>query len=338
MSSPELISVIVPCYNIAPYIESCVKTILQQTYTSIEVILVDDGSTDGTADILDRLALMDARIRVIHQPNGGVTRARFAGIEAAKGDWIGFVDGDDAIEPDMYERLLENAHKYGADISHCGYQMVFPSRVDYYYNTGRLVKQDRQSGLKDLIAGSFIEPGLCNKLYNKTLLHSLLHSGKIDFSITQMEDLLMNFYLFSESDTSIFEDFCPYHYLVRMGSSSVTVKTNEHKLRDPLRVLEIIKTETADDPELRHTVNARIVGMLIGLATMPSADQPNLIKPHRAAARKQLRAMVPEILKGPYSKRTKLLSLWTVFWPWSYYAVHRVYARLRGTDKKYEVS
>ena len=336
MTGDELISIIVPCFNIAPYVENCVKTILQQTYTNLEVILVDDGSTDGTAAILDRLAAQDSRVRVIHQANGGVTRARFAGIEASNGEWIGFVDGDDVIEPEMYEHLLANAQKYGADISHCGYQMVFPSRVDYYYNTGRLAQQDRQAGLKDLLAGSFIEPGLCNKLYNKSLLHSLFHSEKMDFSIKNFEDLLMNYYLFSEARSAVYEDFCPYHYMVRKGSAA-TGKLNEHKLRDPLRVLEIIKAETADNPELQHIVNSRIAGILIGLATLSPVDQPQLIKPHRTAARKKLRALLPQLLKGPYSKRTKLLSLWAALWPWSYSAVHKLYSKARGTDKKYEV-
>ena len=177
------ISVIVPVYNIENYIEKTVESIRNQTYKNLEIILVDDGSSDNSGRILDEIAAKDSRIQVIHQENGGVTSARIAGIKIATGDWIGFVDGDDFIEPDMYQRLLENALKYSAQISHCGYQMVFPSRVVYYYNTGRLVQQDKLTGLYDLLDGSFIEPGLCNKLFHKTLFHSLLHEGLIDLSI-----------------------------------------------------------------------------------------------------------------------------------------------------------
>ena len=333
----EKISIIVPAYNIAPYIESCVQTIRQQTYSNIEILLVDDGSTDGTGDILDRIAAQDARVHIIHQKNGGVTKARFAGIKAATGEWVGFVDGDDAIDPDMYERLLDNARKYHADISHCGYQMVFPSRVDYYYNTGRLILQDQATGLKDLLEGSFIEPGLWNKLFHKSLLQSLFHSGAMDESIKNTEDLLMNFYLFRNADKSVYEDFCPYHYLVRKGSAA-TSKVNEHKLRDPLLVLRKIKKQTADDPVLKKAVDSRIIGALIGLSTMWLGDQANLILPYRTQARKELRAMIPQLLKDDYSIRTKFLSIWSAAWPWSYAVAHVIYSRIKGTYKKYEVS
>ena len=152
------ISVIVPTYNIENEITRCVESILRQTYQNLEIILVNDGSTDGTLNVLQELSQRDPRIRVINKSNEGVTRARLDGVKAATGDWIGFVDGDDYVEPMMFETLLENVYQYDADISHCGYQMVFPSRVDYYYNTGRVVQQDHITGLKDLLIGAFIEP------------------------------------------------------------------------------------------------------------------------------------------------------------------------------------
>lgn len=107
----KLISVIVPVYNIAPYLPDCISSILRQSYTNIEVIAVDDGSTDDSWHILEKLAEVDNRLRVIHQENGGVTKARLTGIVSAQGEWIGFVDGDDVIEPDMYERLLAHYRK-----------------------------------------------------------------------------------------------------------------------------------------------------------------------------------------------------------------------------------
>ena len=233
------ISVIVPVYNIENYIEKTVESIRNQTYQNLEIILVDDGSTDNSGAVIDCIKEKDNRVKVIHQANGGVTSARVAGIKEATGEWIGFVDGDDYIEPDMYERLLENALKYNAQISHCGYQMVFPSRVDYYYNTGRLVQQDKLTGLYDLLDGSFIEPGLCNKLYKRSLLHSLFHSGVMDLSIKINEDLLMNYYLFKQAGSAIYEDVCLYHYIKREGSASAA-KLNEHHIWDPVKVKEII--------------------------------------------------------------------------------------------------
>lgn len=332
----EKISIIVPAYNIEDFIENTVKSIRQQTYCNLEIILVDDGSTDETSQIIDRLAMEDERIRVIHKENGGVTRARFTGIEAAVGDWIGFVDGDDYIEPDMYEHLLDNAHKYHADISHCGYQMVFPSRVDYYYNTGRLVEQDKMTGLKDLLEGSFVEPGLWNKLFHKSLFHSLLHDGKMDFSIKNMEDLLMNFYLFQRSEKSIYEDICPYHYMLRKGSAA-TSKLNENKLRDPLCVFKAIEIETQGNLVLQNVVRCRMLSTQINHATMSFGDQAELIRPYRAAARRELRTNFLKILRGKYSKKQKVMALWAAVWPASYSWVYCVYAKFTGVGKKYEV-
>jgi glycosyltransferase involved in cell wall biosynthesis len=213
----------------------------------MEIVAVDDGSTDLSGTILDSYAVKYPNIRVIHQENGGVTSARLRGVQEATGDWIGFIDGDDEIEPGMYERLLNNALTYNAQISHCGYQMIFPDdRVNYFHNTGFLAKQDKVTGLKELLSGSKIEPGLCNKLFHKTLLHSLFHGQTVDASIKINEDLLMNFYLFLAAETSVFDDWCPYHYIVRSTSAS-RAKMNSHKIYDPIRVKEIIRQSATED-------------------------------------------------------------------------------------------
>lgn len=243
----DLISIIVPVYNIAQDLPNCLDSILAQTYPNIEIVAVDDGSSDHSGEILDRYAEKHTHIRVIHKENGGVTSARLCGIREASGDWIGFVDGDDMIEPDMYERLLKNAKEYGVQISHCGYQLCLPDgRVNYFHNTGLLAKQDKITALKELLAGSMIEPGLWNKLFHKTLFHSLLHGAAVDTSIKINEDLLINFYLFSEAEQTVFEDWCPYHYIAREGSASRS-KLNLHKIYDPIRVKETIRQAAPDD-------------------------------------------------------------------------------------------
>ena len=243
----DLISIIVPVYNIAQDLPNCLDSILAQTYPHIEIIAVDDGSPDHSGEILDRYAAKHPHIRVIHKENGGVTSARLRGIKEASGEWFGFVDGDDMIEPDMYERLLRNAKEHDAQISHCGYQLCLPDgRVNYFYNTGFLAKQDKTTALKELLSGSMIEPGLCNKLFHKTLFHSLLHVEAVDTSIKINEDLLMNFYLFSAADQTVFEDWCPYHYIAREGSASRS-KLNLHKIYDPIRVKEIIRQAAPAD-------------------------------------------------------------------------------------------
>lgn len=116
MEQNILLSIIVPIYNIEDCLERCVESIRNQTWRNLEILLVDDGSTDNTGALCDALGERDSRIRVFHKENGGSSSARNLGIREAKGEWLGFVDSDDWIDADMYERLLETALAFGADV------------------------------------------------------------------------------------------------------------------------------------------------------------------------------------------------------------------------------
>lgn len=120
-----MISIIVPVYNIQEYLQRCVDSLLNQTYRDIEIILVDDGSTDTSGQLCDQLAKQDRRIRVIHKPNGGLSDARNAGIEVAKGEWLAFVDSDDWVESSFLEQLLNAAQDAAADIAICSYNLTY---------------------------------------------------------------------------------------------------------------------------------------------------------------------------------------------------------------------
>ena len=115
-----MISIIVPVYNVESYLRKCLDSILAQTYRDLEILVVDDGSTDGSGAICDEYAGKDDRIKVFHTENKGLSCARNLGLDSANGDWIGFVDSDDWIELDMYEVLLRKAEKTGADVVECG--------------------------------------------------------------------------------------------------------------------------------------------------------------------------------------------------------------------------
>lgn len=124
VSSPAL-SIIVPFYNVEKYACGCIESILSQSFTDFELILVDDGSPDRCSEICDSYAAEDARITVIHKCNGGISSARNAGLEIAKADIIGFVDGDDTVEPDMFLEMVRAMKETGADIVVCGVNMVY---------------------------------------------------------------------------------------------------------------------------------------------------------------------------------------------------------------------
>lgn len=230
------ISVIVPVFNLEQYIGRCLDSLLAQTYMNIEIIIIDDGSCDGSSQIIAKYEKEHSNIKVIKQKNRGVTAARIAGVKAATGDYIGFVDGDDYIDADMYELLMNNMHQYHAEISHCGYQMEFSDgRIKAFYNTGEVIVQDNTQGLIDLISGARVEPGLWNKLYKKKLFENF----RQDESIRINEDLLMNYYLFKKAQNSVFCDVCKYHYIIRENSAS-RQKLNRNKIIDPIRVKQIM--------------------------------------------------------------------------------------------------
>ena len=132
-----MISVIVPVYNVAAYLDRCVKSIVNQTYADLEIILVDDGSPDQCGTMCDNWAMKDKRIKVVHKENGGLSDARNAGIEVASGDYIGFVDSDDWIEPDMYQDLLEAVEREGAELAVTGINRTYDnefSRIQYAWD------------------------------------------------------------------------------------------------------------------------------------------------------------------------------------------------------------
>ena len=255
----ELISVVVPAYNCAPWLPRCLDSLLNQTYQNMEIIVVNDGSIDNTKEVLDDYASRYDSITAVHQTNAGEYAARLAGVAVAKGNWIGFVDSDDETEPHMYELLMRNAQSCGADISHCGYKVIYPDgRVDYQQNSGMVKIQDNYTGMKDLLDEVIMEMGLCSKLFRRELFEGIREW--MDFSIVINGDMLMNFYLFSRAKKSVLEDVCPYHYLIRQGSASRR-KLNQHLIYDPIQVRQIIHDRCPE--EVREDARRALVRLCL---------------------------------------------------------------------------
>lgn len=329
------ISIIVPAYNVEDYIEDCLFSIINQTYSNIEIIVINDGSSDNTGKIIDQIAKNDSRVKIIHKNNSGVSKTRLLGVTCSTGDYIGFVDADDTIELDMYEHLLNNAIKYKADISHCGFVRFFKNNhKDYYYGTMKKKIQINSQGVLDLLKGDFIEPGLWNKLYSSKLFKRVINDYTIDTSVKINEDLLINYYLFKESHLSIYDDVCLYNYRIRENSAS-TSGLNEQRLKDPLKVLEIIKKDCYDNIILYNIVFQRYVQQMNRIASMPLSNHKDLIKPYRKMIRKKLKWEFKSIMKNNISIKVKFFSLWIIILPMSYYCIHFLYEKLTKLDKKY---
>lgn len=319
----DRISVIVPVYGVAEQLPRCLRSILAQSWKELEIIAVDDGSPDASYAILKEFAEKNPRLRVLRQENRGVTAARLRGVAAATGDWIGFVDGDDEIEPDMYERLLKNAEKYGADISHCGFRMCFPEgRTHFFHNTGAVKVFDRLDGLRELLSGEKIEPALCNKLFRRELFRGWEADGDIRIN----EDLLMNFHLFSNARVSVFEDWCPYHYIVRPGSAS-RQSLSSHRIFDPIlvkeRILEGIPRELETDARRAWLNTCVSTCNTLALAT---GDYRQELKTVRQKIRRQ-RGLIPLL-----TWKRRWMAMLLLHAPVLYPPVCRLYARFFGQD------
>ena len=183
----DRISVIVAVYNIEAYLEKCVRSIRRQTYRNLQIILVDDGSTDGCAALCDRLAGEDPRIRVLHKKNGGLSDARNAGSKLADGEYIAFVDGDDWIEETMYEGLLSAARAFGVPLAVCRYRKIYRGHtVDD--STGAAVVFEGQEALESFLRE---EDAVCiqNAAWNKLYRADLAKQLQFDVQYTLGEDL-----------------------------------------------------------------------------------------------------------------------------------------------------
>ena len=187
----EKISIIVPVYNVEAYLERCVESILKQTYTNLEILLVNDGSTDKSGELCDKLALRDHRIRVIHKENGGLSDARNRGIDEASSNLIGFIDSDDYIDEDMYETLYRQMVASKADLSMCGHYDVYhqiPEKQAAEIKTWELMPEE---AIKMVMEAKILSVTAVNKLYKKALFEQLrFRIGKIAEDAFIMVDLI----------------------------------------------------------------------------------------------------------------------------------------------------
>ena len=187
----EKISIIVPVYNVEAYLERCVESILKQTYTNLEILLVNDGSTDKSGELCDKLALRDHRIRVIHKENGGLSDARNRGIDEASSNLIGFIDSDDYIDEDMYETLYRQMVASKADLSMCGHYDVYhqiPEKQVAKIKTWELMPEE---AIKMVMEAKILSVTAVNKLYKKALFEQLrFRIGKIAEDAFIMVDLI----------------------------------------------------------------------------------------------------------------------------------------------------
>ena len=215
------ISIIIPAYNVKPYVTKCVESVINQSYTNLEIILIDDGSTDGTSRICDELAQRDNRIIVIHQQNKGLSEARNAGLNVATGEWIAFLDSDDWIECEMYEHLLKMALEYGADISSCSSRNVYGNEKSVEQIADEKISVfEKEKIIEGLITQEMIRYEVWNKLWKRDFISDVRFiPGQVS------EDVHFDRVLFLKANKIVHTNQIYHNYLIsRPGNTNSTFK------------------------------------------------------------------------------------------------------------------
>lgn len=224
------VSVIIPLYNCETHLEECLQSLLSQTLKNIEFIFVDDGSIDKSQEIIKNFAKNDSRIKLIIQKNQGVSIARNNGIQHAKGDYIGFVDGDDYVAPDLFEMMFDKAKKENLDILVSGYNKVSSNNLieiksqfqhDIVFNS-EFIKQD--------LIKTFIQEDQLNSCWNKLYRAKLIKENNICFpkGMTNGEDGFFNIYCFYNAKQIMFINYSGYYYRELEGSATRDIISKDY--------------------------------------------------------------------------------------------------------------
>lgn len=318
-----LISIIIPVYNLENYIERCLKSVINQTYSNIEIIIVNDGSTDNSGNIIDEFAKKDSRIKVLHKENTGVSDTRNRGLEIAKGDYIGFVDGDDEISNNMYQRLLENMKKYDADISHCGFDYITPSKKINFHGTGKILKQSNLKGLISLLKGIEFEPSTCTKLFSKNIIKGIQYPTDLKIN----EDLLFNVYAFNKSKTIIYEDVSLYKYYDTVTTDRKKYK--EDNIYDVVKVASIVK-DILFNSEIKNVVNNFYVGKLINVFKYYTLNKKSEINKFLT-----VKSFLKNSSNAGLKKRTLFVKYLLLYMPRLFIKLNQFYKRTYGKNNKW---
>lgn len=207
------ISIIVPVYKVEPYIHKCIDSILNQTFKDFELILVDDGSPDNCGNICDEYAEKDKRVVVIHKKNGGLSSARNAGLDIARGEYIGFVDSDDYIESDMYELLYNICVENMCEIASCSSIIYFPDRTVVNGGHG-LIIHDKFNAMKTMLEGELYDEVVWVKLFKKSVI------GDIRFPLGRIyEDTAFTYKLIDRAQRICTKGEAKYNYIKRENST-----------------------------------------------------------------------------------------------------------------------
>lgn len=213
---PKL-SIIIPVYNVSQFLPACINSVLSQTFTDFELLLINDGSSDNSGAICEGYVRMDNRVKVIHKENGGVSSARNLGLDLATGDYISFIDSDDPVEPQMYEVLINNAEKHNCDISVCRLDVIRTNGSHHVIDLEESSLLSKEFVISNYFTDSAIKEffyGPYNKIFKKSLIDNIRFKNyKLG------EDILFIFNVLQRAENIYLDTFVGYHYIHHENSA-----------------------------------------------------------------------------------------------------------------------
>lgn len=266
----NMISIIIPVYNVEKYLADCIKSLLGQTYQNLEIILVDDGSTDKSAELCDSFASMDSRIRFVKQNNRGVSSARNKGLDIATGEYIAFVDPDDWCEKDMFEKLHSCFIKSDCDAAFCGFSMdsdlTHQSKIYGQNCEGRVSKEDAWLQM-------FVQDGYYTSIWNKMFRSDLIK--KKNETIYFDEDIIMGedeewLSRVVENCETVYLKSKPLYHWMRHSIGACSTLLNSHTVTKQqihgYKVAQNVREKLYRYKKIRPILNARYYNAAYGLA------------------------------------------------------------------------
>lgn len=289
-----MISILVPVYNAEQYIKRCIDSILAQTYTDFELVLLDDGSKDNSGTICDEYAARDSRTRVIHTSNKGVGFARNRLIEAANGEYICFVDSDDYIEHNMLEILHNNIIQYNADIALCGIRILFPKIVRSSNDDPseqRLLNKKEAVG--ELIDNWKITCSTWSKLYKTELFEGVRYA-----EIAAFEDMLTTYKLFEKSNAIVYDGRLLYNY-INTPNSLMRTKFNPQHFAELEALKKMTENIGASYPDLVPKLRINELKTKVYICNRIISESPEMQQLYNDMAA-EIKANYKELLRSEY--------------------------------------
>lgn len=271
LEANPLITIVIPVYNVENYLHKCVNSVINQTYTNLEIILVDDGSPDNCGKICDEYEKMDSRIKVIHKSNGGLSDARNAGIDIANGKYISFIDSDDYVDLDYIEFLYNQIFKYNTSIAICSHRVLYDTGKIIEKQTNEVSVLDSKKVLERILYDEGIDLSAWAKLYDINLFKDIRYpKGRL------YEDSATTYLLIDKCDKIVIASKSKYNYMIRRNSITNNKFTTK-KMDLIISTEEMANYIVKKYPDLKSAADRRVMySYLSTLSQLANAKESHL--------------------------------------------------------------